>query len=411
MERELTKLIFDSLQCGVIVIDADTNLIVNINNIACNILQLDKSLIGSPCNRLLCNNLEECEFKKVIDYKTVENEVCFITKTHKKKWLLRTANKVSSNGKNYIIESFTDITIQKIMEQNYIDLINYAPAGIYQLDLKTFEYKPMNQVILEYTGYAQDQFKEHGLFIVLTDESKKLFLDKMKKIQQGQDVPKEIEYEIETTEGKHHWVLLNVRFIYNGDLVPNEVFCIVTDITKRKDAELKLLDEKNKAQMYLDMAFDIVVALDIEGKILAINKSGCNILKSSEDKLLGLNWFDNFIPADDISNAKNEFQETIKGLKGGKERTWQNFIIPTKGEKRFISWKNKPVKDNDGNIIGTFSTGNDITDELLTETSMNKLWDQTQPELDITNLPFQKQPNKDRNNKLNIAIDLITNGD
>jgi PAS domain S-box-containing protein len=413
MEQHLNGILFESVQCGIIVMDAETNIVVNINDVACHVLQLDKSIIGSPCHKMLCNNLDECEFKKVIDYKVDKSEVCFMTKIQKRKWLLRTANKVSSNGKNYIIESFTDITPQKLMEQNYLDLVNYAPAGIYQLDLKTFEYKPINQVILDYTGYTKEEFKENGLFVVLTNESKELFLDRMKRIKEGEEVSNEVEYEIKTKQGKRYWVLLNVRFIYNGDPIPTDAFCIVTDITKRKDAEIKLLNEKNKAQMYLDMAFDIVVALNLEGQIILINKSGCDTLKSSEDKLLGLNWFDNFVPSDDIYSAKNEFEETIKGLNGEKERTWQNFIITTTGEKRFIRWKNKPVKDDNGNIVGTFSTGDDITDERKAETSMNNLWDKTQKELNIINpiLPFRRRTREDRNNKLNVAINLITNGD
>jgi len=411
MERELTKKIFDSLQCGIIVINADSNIIVNINDQACDILQIDKSIIGSPCNKLLCNNEEECEFRKNPDQIVNHDEVCFMTKLHKRRWLLRTAKTIIEDGKTYIIESFTNITQQKLMEQNYNDLLNYAPAGIYQLDLKTFKYKSANKVILEYTGFTEKEFQEKGLFVVLTDESKNRFLERMKKVKDGEEVPTEVEYEIETKHGKRYWVLLNVRFMYNGDKTPNEAFCIVTDITKRKDAELKLTEEKNKLQTYLDMTFDLVVALDLQGNIILINKAGCDILKSTEDKLLGLNWFDNFVLPDDMQGAKKEFQETIKGLNGEKERSWSNFIITTTGEKRFIRWKNKPVKDRNGNIVGTFSTGDDITDDYKAEKTLLKLWDKTQEELDELNInkSFRRRSAKDRNNKLDQVIELISN--
>jgi PAS domain S-box-containing protein len=410
MEREVTKRIFDSLQCGVIVIDAETNLILNINKQACEILQLDQSIVGSPCKKLLCNNEEECEFRKNPDQIVNHDEICFMTKLHKRRWLLRTAKTIIENKKRYIIESFTNITQQKVMEQNYIDLLNYAPAGIYQLDLKTLEYRSANKVILEYTGYSEEEFKDKGLFVVLTDDSKSKFLERMEKLKNGEEVPTEVEYEIETKEGKRYWVLLNVRFIYNGDKVPNEAFCIVTDITKRKDAEIKLTEEKDKLQTYLDMTFDIVVALDLNGNIILINKAGCIILGTTEDKLLGLNWFDNFVLPDDIQGAKNEFSETVKGLNGEKERAWSNFIITTKGEKRFIRWRNKPVKDRAGQIVGTFSTGDDITDDYKAEKALLKLWDKTQEELGLTlPEPFRRRSEKDRNNKLDQVIELISN--
>lgn len=411
MDRELTKQIFEALQCGVIVVDADTNIILNINNKALDILQLNKSIIGSPCNKILCGDFEECEFKKNKNYHVERSEICFMTKLQKRKWLLRTAEKISTNGKNYIIESFTDITSQKLMESNYIDLVQYAPAGIYELDLRNYQYISINQVMLDYTEYTEEEFKQIGIIGILTEESKQMFFERMKDVSEGKQVSQEVEYEIVSKTGKHYWVLLNVRFIYNGDPTPYKAFCIVTNITTRKCIEQKLRAEKNRAQMYLDMAFDIFVALDLDGNITLINKTGCDILGSTEDKLIGLNWFDNFVPEDDKIGARLEFKETIKGLNGQHIRTWTNFINTMIGEKRVIRWKNKPVVDLNGNIVGTFSSGDDITNEYKEEKTLLKLWDKTQVELQQINpvVPFRRRSKNDRDNQLDHAIELISN--
>jgi PAS domain S-box-containing protein len=411
MEHELNGILFESVQCGIIVMDAETNIVLNINDVACKILHLDKSIIGSECHKMLCN-ADECEFKKNANYKVDEQEVCFMTKIQKRKWLLRSANKISSNGKNYIVESFTDITDQKMKQEQYTDLVKYAPAGIYELDLKTFKYITFNQLILEYTGYTEEEFKEIGIFGVFTEKSKELFLDRMKRLQEGEILSTEVEYEIVTKNNKRFWILLNIRFIYNGDKIPTKAFCIVTNITERKCAESKLIFEKERAQMYLDMAFDIFVALDLDGNINLINKTGCNILGSTEDKLLGLNWFDNFVPEHDRVGARIEFQETIKGLNGSNIRLWTNFIYTTKGEKLLVRWRNKVVQDKHGRVIGTFSTGNDITNEYTEEKTLNKLWDETQLQLKEINpnIAFRRRSKQDRNNQLDIAVDLIVNG-
>jgi PAS domain S-box-containing protein len=412
MESAFTTLLFNSLHCGIIVIDAETNTIVNMNDSACNILHIDKSMIGSNCNKLLCSEMEECQFKQEKQIKFPE-ETCFMTKLQKRKWLLRNAVKINHDNKDYIIECFSDITKQKNLEQNYIDLVQYAPSGIYELDLTTYKHKHINQVMIEYTGYTEEEFDKVGILGLLTDKSKQIFLERMIRIKNGEEVPNTVEYEIVTKDGKHLWVLLNVRYLFNGDKIPHSAFCVVTNITERKCMELKILNEKDRAQMYLDMAFEIFVTLDLKGNITSINKTGSDILGSTEEHLIGLNWFETFVPEDDRQAAKNEFQETITGLNGEHIRTWSNFIITMRGEKRFIRWKNKPIKDKYGYIEGTFSSGDDITDDKKEEKELNNLWDKTQLEINTINpiIPFRRRSERDRNTKLDKAIHLVSNGD
>lgn len=413
MEQDFTKILFESIQCGVIVVDADTNKVIHINDVACNILQIDKSIIGQDCGRILCSEPDECQFRKDAKHIVKKDEICFMTKTQKRKWLLRTANKIEHNGKKYIIESFTDITGQKITEQNYIDLVHYAPAGIYEIDLHTYKHLTVNQVMLDYIEYTEEEFFELGLLGLLTEESKKLFFERMKKLNNGEQIDTEVEYEIISKSGKHYWILLNVKFLYNGDKLPHSAFCVVTNITTRKYMEENLRDEKNKAQMYLDMAFDIFVTLDLKGKIIQINKTGCTILKGNEQDLIGLNWFNWFVPEEDKIDAKKEFEETTKGINGDKERTWNNFIITLAGEKRYIRWKNKPIKDSNENIVGTFSAGDDITDQYKEEKQMNKIWDVTQLEMkqmQPQKAVFRKREKCPQLDCLDKAFQLVANG-
>jgi len=412
MDSKFTNLLFNALYCGVMIIDAETNIVVQINDAASKILNIDKSIIGSPCNRILCNGMEECEFKQQ-KQKQFPEEICFMTKVQKQKWILRHATKIIYNNKEYIVECFSDITNQKLLEKNYIDLVHYAPTGIYELDIKTYQHTHVNQVMLDYTGYTEEEFKDVGIIGLLTEPSKQLFVERMLRLKNGEDIPTEVEYEIVNKNGKHYWVLLNVRYIYNGDKVPHTAFCVVTNITERKCMELKLIAEKERAQMYLDMSFDIYVALDINGNIMLINKTGCDILGTTEEQLIGLNWFDTFVPDDDKQASIEEFRETIKGTNGENIRTWDNFIITLKGEKRFIRWKNRPIKDSHGNsIIGTFSSGDDITSEYVTEKKLLKLWNETEQEIKQSSTPqsFRRRSKADRYNQLDKAIQLVSNG-
>ena len=133
-----------------------------------------------------------------------------------------------------------------------------------------------------------------------------------------------------------------------------------------KWAEERLLEEKEKANRYLDIAGVIIVALDLEGRVTLINKKGRELIEYEEKEILGKNWFDNFLPKDSIKEAKAVFSNIISGsLKGAKKH--ENTIVARDGSRHIISWNNSYLEDNEGNIIGTLSSGEDITESKRDE--------------------------------------------
>ncbi len=64
--------------------------------------------------------------------------------------------------------------------------------------------------------------------------------------------------------------------------------------------------------------------------------------------------------------VKKVFKEIIKGKVDFNEFV-TNKIVDSSGEERTIKWHNSVVKDDNGKIIGTFSSGEDITDKLVAQ--------------------------------------------
>ena len=60
-------------------------------------------------------------------------------------------------------------------------------------------------------------------------------------------------------------------------------------------------------QNFLNIVGVIFIALDKNGNVALINKKGCEVLEYPEDKILGKNWFDNFLPKDIRGETKNIF--------------------------------------------------------------------------------------------------------
>ncbi len=120
--------------------------------------------------------------------------------------------------------------------------------------------------------------------------------------------------------------------------------------------------EKDKSQKYLDIAGVMLVVLNTDGKVSLINKKGCDILGYNEKEILGKDWFNNFIPESIRNKVKTVFKEIINGNIEPVEY-FENPVLTSSGEERIIAWHNTLVQDKAGKIIGTLSSGEDITEK------------------------------------------------
>ena len=125
-------------------------------------------------------------------------------------------------------------------EASYRQLFDNSPAVIYRVDFKSGKFLKANDVFCEYLGCSQEEIYSRSPYDILTEASKKLFLDRMEKISQGIKVPEIVEYEVLDKKGKRWCLQLHNKNIYDteGNLVASDV--VAHDITERKQAEEKL---------------------------------------------------------------------------------------------------------------------------------------------------------------------------
>jgi PAS domain S-box-containing protein len=128
-----------------------------------------------------------------------------------------------------------------------------------------------------------------------------------------------------------------------------------------KQAEESLRREKDKAQQYLDIAAVILVVIDANQKVSLINKMGCRTLGYKEEEIIGKNWFETFLPESNREKIKKVFALLMAGLTKSVDY-FENDILTKNGEKRNIAWRNTLLRDQRGHVVGTLSSGLDITE-------------------------------------------------
>ncbi len=135
----------------------------------------------------------------------------------------------------------------------------------------------------------------------------------------------------------------------------------VVDISDRKQAEQRVLDEKERAENYLTIAGTMIVALSVIGTITLVNRKGCEILGYDLIELLGKNWIKTVVPEGIREGRSEEFKKLVSGETGAVSHH-ESEVVTKSGEKRLIDWHVTLVRNAEGEITGTLSSGEDITD-------------------------------------------------
>lgn len=140
----------------------------------------------------------------------------------------------------------------------------------------------------------------------------------------------------------------------------------VQDITERKQMEDALRTERDRAQLYLDIVNVMIVAVDTAQRITMINRKGAEILGYPQHEIIGMNWYETFVPKRLRAQVITALQHLMTGEVTLGEY-FENPVVTRTGEERVIAWHNSVLRDEVGEVIGTLSSGDDITERKRVE--------------------------------------------
>ena len=188
-----------------------------------------------------------------------------------------------------------DITDRKRIEEalrksedNYRQLFINAPSAIYQLDVRTGKFLKANDVVCEYLGCSQEEITSLSPYNFMTDESKNILSDRLTKINLGEKVADDPEYEIVDKNGKHRWLQLYSKNIFDSEGLLIGFDVVAQDITERKRAEEAL--KKSEAKFFkLFQSSPIITALSTkhDGSFIDVNQAFLDTLGYQREEVIG----------------------------------------------------------------------------------------------------------------------------
>jgi PAS domain S-box-containing protein len=279
-----------------------------------------------------------------------------------------------------VLGTYLDITERKQAEEalresekRYRELFENEQDALMILDAETKLFEDANQATLDLYGYTKSEFFKLTPEDISAEPEKTVkAVESIAKGIRDQRIPSRYQkkkdgtvFPAEITRGV---------FEIKGR---RKIIGSIRDISDRKRAEDELKKERDRAQMYLDVAGVIFVALDVEGKVVLLNKKGCEILGYEEQEIIGKSWFDLCLLEPMRNEIKSAFVQLMKGFLDPIEY-YENPVLTKNGEERYIAWHNALVRNEKGDIVGAFSSGEDITDRKRAEVESKKLVAQLQ---------------------------------
>lgn len=276
-----------------------------------------------------------------------------------------------------IIEYSLDITERKRTEEElreseerFRNTFEQAAVGITHAALDG-RFLRINQRFCDIVGYTPEEILTHTFQEITYPDDLEADLAYFHQVLAGTLQTFSMEKRYIHKNGSIVWVNLTVSLACEPSGNPKYVIGVIEDITRRKQAEEALIQERNLLHTLMDNNPDHIYFKDADSRFTRINKALADWFNLSEpEQAVGKTDFDFFTEkhARPAYADEQEVMRTGQPLVGTEEKeTWPN------GRETWVSTTKAPLRNKEGRIIGTFGVSRDITEHKRAEEEMARL--------------------------------------
>jgi len=142
---------------------------------------------------------------------------------------------------------------------------------------------------------------------------------------------------------------------------------LLQEIQDRKLAEDSLRQSELKYRELIENANSIILKMDPQCRVTFFNEFAQNFFGYSESEILGQSVVGTIVP--EVDRFGRDLKEILRDIAEHPESYAKNEnenLLRT-GQRVWIAWTNRPIRDESGRLVGTLCIGNDITELKRTE--------------------------------------------
>jgi diguanylate cyclase (GGDEF)-like protein/PAS domain S-box-containing protein len=143
------------------------------------------------------------------------------------------------------------------------------------------------------------------------------------------------------------------------------------DVTAERHVEDNLRESERRFSDMLGNVELISVMLDRQARILYCNEYLLRLTGWRHEEIIGQDWFRLFVPPDAHGAVRERFATLLGNPHAARHA--EREILTRAGKRRLIRWNNSVLRSGAGDITGTASIGEDITEQKEAEDKIKRL--------------------------------------
>lgn len=371
-----TKLhaIFNTVGAGILIIDRDTQIIIEANQTAIEMTGLSKErLIGKICHSLVCPaEVGKCPVKDLgqgID----NSERKLLHSDGHPRDILKTVYPITIKGRDCYLESFIDISDRKRAEEELKASNDFMTAVLDNLSDLLLVIDPVNYTILgtnkTFTNsYGLNKDKIIGKYCYelthnLSDPCSppNHICPLAEALKTGKTST--VEHIHHDSTGRKLYVEVSAIPIINKGGEVHQIISLSRNITERKQMEEALQKTNLNLSAIIDNLPFLAWLKDSEGRFIVVNEPfarSCGLFSAND--LVGKTDLD--VWPKELAEAYRT--DDFEVMRTRQKKAVEELIVDQGVQKWFETYK-APLYNVDGDVIGTTGFARDITDRKKTE--------------------------------------------
>jgi len=220
----------------------------------------------------------------------------------------------------------------------------------------------INRATIIATGYNEEELIGKQIHM-LTEQPEKI-TEALHKVQQEEGL-QNYELRYRRKDGSVRMMLINASLM--SEAKTRGIVIVGIDITEREKIEEALQKGEEKYRELVENANSIILRSDTQGRITFFNEFAQNFFGYTEEEIVGKNLLETIVPKTETTGRDLAQMRKDLMLYPEKFKNNENENIRRTGERVWISWTNKAILDQHGNVTGILSVGNDITERKQAE--------------------------------------------
>ncbi|MBN1758272.1 MAG: PAS domain S-box protein [Chitinispirillaceae bacterium] len=286
---------------------------------------------------------------------------------------------VFSPGTNQFATVFEDITARKTAddklresEERFRRIFEDGMFGMAIVD-KSFSFLKVNAAFCSMVGYTEEELQSRTFGEITHPDHRSGDITQVKQVMQGNLPFYKTEKRYIRKDGETVWGSVIITTLRDKDGTFQYFLAMIENITDRKHAEEALVAEKERLLVTLRSIGDAVIATDVSGRIVLMNKVAESLTGWEFSEAEGKPLSEVFVIINERTRQPCE-SPVEKVLTTGSIVTLANHtvLIGRDGCERVIADSGAPIKDRRSVTIGVVLVFRDNTEKEKTQEALQK---------------------------------------